>query len=140
MWNAVIVSVDFDVVIDIDPTFAEGRNLVALCRQRTKHRPVESFEPFAPVTFKLLKWAQVQINDELADGLVEFGEAEEAMVAQMRQNPTLDDLHADLDLRLLVSQQLSVMRNNAQSKARPSRLPTRFTRFAEIASFWSAGG
>lgn len=35
MWNAVVVSVDFDVAIDIDPSFAEGRNLVPLRRQRT---------------------------------------------------------------------------------------------------------
>jgi hypothetical protein len=32
MWDAVIMSVDFDVVIDVDPAFAEGRNLVPLRR------------------------------------------------------------------------------------------------------------
>jgi len=113
MRDAVIVSVNFDVVIDVHPTFVERRNFVTLCRQRTKHRPVESFEPIAPVTFEFLERAQVQIDNQLADSPVELGEAEEAMITQTRQDPPLDDLYADLDLRLLASQQLSVMRNVA---------------------------
>jgi hypothetical protein len=58
------------------------------------------------VALKLAERALVQIGDELADLPVQLAEAEEAMIAQPRKIPALNDLHADFDLRLIVSQQL----------------------------------
>ncbi|MFM9428869.1 hypothetical protein RCH10_005346, partial [Variovorax sp. GrIS 2.14] len=41
-----------------------------------------------------------QIDQQLGDGAVELGQAEEAPVAQPRQNPSLDYEYRVLDLRL----------------------------------------
>jgi hypothetical protein len=50
---------------------------------------------------QLLEGAVVQLGQQLCDGHVELGQAEEAPVAQPRQDPALDDLHADFHLGLV---------------------------------------
>ena len=42
--------------------------------------------------------AAVQGIEEFADGLVEFGEREEAAIAEPGEDPAFDDLDGDLDL------------------------------------------
>jgi hypothetical protein len=50
------------------------------------------------------------ISNQLADGAIQFGQGEEAAVAQPRQNPALHNLHADLDFRLVARLVLSTVR------------------------------
>lgn len=44
--------------------------------------------------------AGVELGDQLADRQVELSQAEEALVAQARQHPALDQQHRLLDLAL----------------------------------------
>jgi hypothetical protein len=54
-----------------------------------------------PAAGQLLERALVQIGQQHGDGPVQLGQAEEAPVAQPRQDPALDHLHADLHLGLV---------------------------------------
>src|SRR6201987_3925817 len=44
---------------------------------------------------------RIELIDEPADGSIKLGEREEALVAQARQYPALDDQNRDLDLGLV---------------------------------------
>jgi DNA-binding GntR family transcriptional regulator len=50
---------------------------------------------------QLLEGAVVQVGQQLTDGRVELGQAEQAPVAQPRKDPAFDDLHADFHLGLV---------------------------------------
>ena len=50
---------------------------------------------------RFLEGAQVQVDEQLGDGAVEFGESEELPVAQARQYPSLHEEHRALDLGLV---------------------------------------
>ena len=98
---------------DVHAALLERGDLIPAGRQCAQRWLVQPFEPFTAVAIELPERALVQLRDELANCLVQFGEAEEAVIAQPGENPALDDLYADFDLGLLASQQLSVMRNVA---------------------------
>lgn len=100
--NAVIVVINFDVVVNVDAALHEGRDLVSARRQRAQRRLVEPLEPFAVVALELFERTPVQVGDQLADRLVQFGQTVEPVVAQPCKDPALDDLYADLDLRLVL--------------------------------------
>ena len=97
--NAVEVALDIDVVIDADTTNAPFGEDVGLDRQRLERRPVELFEELParaadPTDGALL----VEPPEQLADGRVELSEAVEPSIAQLRQNPPLNDENRGLDL------------------------------------------
>jgi hypothetical protein len=69
--NTVQPTVEFDVVVDVDASF------LALCDFKTHDRKwahcgqVECLEGFVPGTRKLLESARVELQDKLADGVIE---------------------------------------------------------------------
>lgn len=99
--HAVVVSVDVDVVVDVDAGFPPAPKLVALRRQRQESGPLQRLEQRAPVALELLEGAVVERVQQPADLPVQLGQAEEGVLAEPGQNPALDDEYAPLDLRLV---------------------------------------
>ena len=99
--NAVQRVPGLDVVVDVDPRLAPLRVLVTLGRERLERRPVQILEPAAAVAFGLLERPLVQRGQQRCDGLAEFAEGEERLVAQRRHDPALDVLDRGLHLRLV---------------------------------------
>ena len=91
--HAVVVGIELDVVVDVDLGGLPAADLVARGRQRLERRGVELLEGAAPAAGELLEGALVQIDEQLGDGAVELGQAEESAVAQPRQDPSLDHEH-----------------------------------------------
>lgn len=70
--------------------------VVGVFRQRFERRSVELLEGFTAVARQLLERLLIQFLQQGADGLIQLGQGEKALLAQTRQNPTFDDLYADL--------------------------------------------
>ena len=86
-------------------------------------RAVDALEGGAPAALELLERPHVQIFEQVGDGFVELGEAEELAVAQVPQDPTLRDLHTDLDLGLVA--RLSRASGNNRRVVVPGKLEER---------------
>ncbi len=89
---------ELDVVVDVDLGLLPTPDRIARGRQGRECRGVEQQEGVAAAARQLLERAQVQIGHERSDRRVELDQAEEAAVAQPRQNPPLDQEHRALDL------------------------------------------
>ena len=133
--HRVVVALELDVVIearDLRPlelgVFERGR------RQRPNDRAFEQFEPRAARALQFLERPVVEVLQQLADGGVEFGEAEEAPMPQPGEDPALDQLHRGFDLGLGVERALHMVTSMAH-KYLPS--PIRSIRCeAGALSFW----
>ena len=99
--NAVEGVPGLDVVVDVDTGLAPLRVLVALGRERLERWPVQILEPAAAAAFGLFERPLVQRGQQRRDGVAEFGEREERLVAQRRHDPALDVLDRGLHLRLV---------------------------------------
>ena len=99
--HAVVVAVELDVVVDVHARALEAHDGHAARRQRPQRRLIQPPEGLAAAAGQLLERARVQVGDELADRRVELGQAEEAAVAQAREDPSFDHEHRALDLRLV---------------------------------------
>lgn len=99
--DAVVVAVDFAVVVDVDSGLFPLGEHVALGRKGTQRRAVGLLEQRTPRARELAERAGVEPFKEPGDGGVEFAEGEERAVAKRSQDPALNDLHADLDLGLV---------------------------------------
>ncbi len=106
---AVVMTVDLDVRVNVDAALLEGGDFVATRRQRAQCRFVEPLEPLASSAIELLERPRIQVVDQPGDRLVQFGQTVEPVIPEAGENPSFDDLYADLDLRLIVSQQLLVV-------------------------------
>ena len=93
--------VDLDVIIDAGSAFLPFGVDIGLGGQGGEGRPVELLEQLTPAGAEMTGHAAVQLIQEFVDGLVQFDEREEAALAEPCQNPSLDDLDADLDLGLV---------------------------------------
>ena len=98
--DGVVVPAQLDVVVDVDP----GVDLPLavderLGGQRAEGGLVQPLEELAPAGAVQAHRARVQIGEQLGDARVERGEGEEGLVAQPGEDPALDDLHGDFDLR-----------------------------------------
>ena len=82
MGDAVQRVPGLDVVVDVDPRLAPLRVLVALGRERLECWPVKILEPAAAAPIGLLERPLVQRGQQRRDGLAEFAEREERLVAQ----------------------------------------------------------
>ena len=99
--DGVVVPVDLDVVVDVDPDLLPLGEHVTLGRQRAEGGAVELLEQRTPRPRELAERARVESFKQLRDGGVELGQREERSVAKRGQDPALHDLHSDLHLRLV---------------------------------------
>ena len=99
--DAVERVLDLDVIVDVDPRLAPLGVLVALGRERLERRPVQVLEPAAAAAFGLLERPLVQRGQQRRDGIAEFAEGEERLVAQRRHDPALDILDCCFGLGLV---------------------------------------
>ena len=99
--DAVERVLDLDVVVDVDPRLAPLGVLVALGRKRLECWPVQILEPAAAAPIGLLERPLVQRGQQRRDGVAEFAEREELMVAQRRHDPALDVLDCGFRLGLV---------------------------------------
>jgi hypothetical protein len=102
MGDGVVVAVDVDVVVDVDPRvdrpLAEDEGLG---RERAEGGVIELREEVAPAGAIDAHDLGVERLQELAEAGVEGGEGEEALMAEAGEDPPLRHLHADLDLRFV---------------------------------------
>ena len=101
MRHAVVVAIEFDVIVDVDAGALEARDRHARGRQRAQGLLIQRGEGTCAAAGQLLERPGVQVGEQLGNGSVEFGQAEEAPVAKARQDPPLDHLDSDFDLRLV---------------------------------------
>src|SRR4051794_17414105 len=98
MRNAVVVLGDLDMVVEPHPAALPLGVLVGLGRQGREGRAFDLLKELASRATPAAQGAIVEVIEERTDRLVEGGEREETAIAQARQDPAPDDLHADLDL------------------------------------------
>lgn len=80
VWDAVVVMVDFYVIIDIDLSLLPLGELVTLRRQRFESRLIQGFVEFFATALQLLKGTLVKFNKDFFDSLVQFSQGEEDAV------------------------------------------------------------
>ncbi|MDQ0083130.1 hypothetical protein J2W35_003490 [Variovorax boronicumulans] len=112
------MTVALDVVVDVDLGALPQAHLEALGRQRPQRGRVQHLEGAASTTRQLLERALIQIDQQRGDRPVAFVQAEEAPVAQARQNPSLDHEHRVLDLRLVARMSRACREQRTQATAR----------------------
>src|SRR5664279_4021455 len=101
VWNAVVVAVDLEVVVDADLGPLPGRELVGPVRQRLQRRSIDREKDASPGAFELSEGPVVEPLESLSDRRVGLDNREERAIAQGRKDPTLRHLDADLDFRLV---------------------------------------
>jgi hypothetical protein len=101
MRDAVVVAGDLNMAVEVDAGLLPLGVLVALGRERLEGRAVERLILRAARAGQLAQRLVVEGGEQFTDGGVEFGEGEELSAAQARQDPPLDDLHADLGFRFI---------------------------------------
>jgi hypothetical protein len=99
--NAVVVGLELDVIVDVDLGRLPDADGIPGGGQRSQRRSVALFEGTAPAAGQLLEGPPVQVDDQLGDGTVQFGQTEEPAVAQACEDPSLHEEHRTLDLRLV---------------------------------------
>lgn len=95
--HGIPVAVDLDMIIRRHPAVLPAGEDIRLVGQRTEQRPVDLGKQLRAAGVEAAHRAGIEVPYEPADGLVELGEGEEALVAQPGQDPALGDLHRDLD-------------------------------------------
>ena len=83
------MTVNFEVVVDIDLGPLPERELIALRRQRPQHRPFQLFEEAQARAGQLLEGAPVESVDQLPDDEVELAQAGERAVPEPSDDPAI---------------------------------------------------
>ncbi len=96
--HAVVVTLDRDVVVDVDPAGCPLGHLVALERQGLQGRPVEPLVELPAARSEVPHRPAVELDELLANRLIEFSEAEERPIAQRGQDPALGYQDVGFDL------------------------------------------
>lgn len=99
--DAVVMAVNLDVIVDVDAGFLPFGVFVSLEGEWFEIRLFNRFKLRMARAGQFFERLVIEQVEELPDGAVEIGQSEESQFAQPRQHPTLDDLHADFDLRLV---------------------------------------
>ena len=99
--DRVMVPLEPDVVVQPDRRLAPVGMDEGLRRQRQHRRTLDRLEEVLTRGAEVAADARVQAGDLLPDGGVQFLEAEEAPVAQPRDDPALDQQDRGLDLGLV---------------------------------------
>src|SRR6202043_3473283 len=93
---------DLDVVIEADPAFLPFRVEVGLDRQRLERGAFDLVEQRTPAGSQMPRHAVVELRDQFPDGGVEFGQREEAPIAQLRDDPTSRNLDSNFNFRFIL--------------------------------------
>src|SRR6266478_532788 len=105
-WHRVEVPLNFDMVIRRNAGAPPFGVLIGLGRQRHQGRTIDRIEELAAAGTELAHQTNVELADQDADRDVQLGEREEALIAQPRQDPSLNDENRRLDLGLIESRRL----------------------------------
>ncbi len=100
--HRVVMADDLDVVVDADSYYLPFGELVAACRQWPQRGPVQFGKGGLAAAGQLLEGPGIEPQHEFGDGLIEFAQTEEALMAQARQHPALYQKHAAFDLGLVL--------------------------------------
>ena len=87
-----------DLIVDVDLDRFDGDIAIGMHRQWSQCRAVQLLKCFTSVTGQLLERTLVEFVQQGTDTLVELGQREKGLVAQVGQDPTLDELHTHLSL------------------------------------------
>jgi hypothetical protein len=98
--DAVVASVELDVVVDVGARGLALSHLESQRWQRLHRRQVQCFEGLTAIARELLKVSLIQLLDELRDSAIERGQAVESAIAKPCKDPALGDQHTGLDLGL----------------------------------------
>jgi len=90
--------IEFDVIVDIEANLLPARRLKRLSRQRSERWFVEPLEQLAAARVVRAHRSRVDDLSELEESAIEVGEVREGFVTNAREQPSLGDLDADLDL------------------------------------------
>src|SRR5450756_237330 len=101
MWYGVVVAVEFDVVVDVDPHLLPLGVLVGLLGKGAKSSPLQGLEQRLPAAGQLPEGTLVQPGQQLPDRSVHLLQREEHPVPQPRQDPPLYHLHGHFHLSLV---------------------------------------
>ena len=113
--DTVLMAVDVDVagwpraIVHVHLCGLPFGEFVVMCGQWPHRRAINGREDAGPAAIELFEWPVVQVRQQRTDGAIEFGQREEPMIAQPRQNPALGQQNALLGGCLLASHQLPVM-------------------------------
>ena len=99
--HTVVVVLDLDVVIDVDPTILPVADLIAPARQGQQHRTIEALKQHAATCPEMLHGPIIELIELGANRAIELPEAEKDHIAQPRQNPTLGHQYRIFDFRLI---------------------------------------
>lgn len=99
--DRVVVTADVDVIVDADGSYFPFGVLVARCRQGLHGGLVELIEHRLAAAWKFLVWPRVQPHQQGPYAAVQFIEAEEALVAQPGQYPSLRQQYRRFGFRLI---------------------------------------
>ena len=99
--HRVVVTVDLDVIVDVDPHPLPGGVDVRGQGQRAQCRTIDRLEGLASRTGQFPEGPLIEPFQQGGDGRVQLAQAEEGLVTQGRQDPALDDLHPGLRLGLI---------------------------------------
>lgn len=101
----VVIVVNLDVIVDVHAPLLPDAVDEALRWQRAQRRTVGALEEDAAGYAVDPHHSIVEVGRQFGDALVERVQAAEGLVAEVRQNPPLGDLHGDLDLGLVARMQ-----------------------------------
>lgn len=90
--HAVVVTLDLDMVVDVDERLLPLGVRVRQGRQRPQHRPVEFLVARPACPGQLLEGAVVEFLEQTLHLTVRFGVTVEGVIAQRCQNPALGNL------------------------------------------------
>ena len=119
--HAVGVSLDDDVVVDVEAAQLPLREDVARGRQGLEGRTVELLVEGAAADAELLQRPVVELVEEDADRLVQRAEAEERLVAESGEYPVLGQKYSSLDRSLRQSSKLDRVPQKHRRFASPIR-------------------
>src|SRR5450631_1933134 len=118
--HRVIMPLDFDVVVEADPAFLPLRVNIGLDRQLLECGALNLVEQRAPAGPQMPRHAIVELRDQFPDGDVEFGQREEAPIAELRDNPTSRNLDSNFNFRFILRAEWT-RRNYCGAVVMPSR-------------------
>ena len=86
---AIVMAVNLDMIVDIDPGLFPFGVLIPARRKGFECGLVQGLEKVSAGGIEFFKPAVIQVRESVGNGLIELGNAEEGMVSQRCQDPSL---------------------------------------------------